>query len=420
MNIQLVSNDKRVYRALRKALVGLSEITWNLSIVNTTPSPSADLTIWDYESVPSLAGLNQIPLHCVAFIVSRNGFEGLQKQLGGLPVRIVLKPAASMALKSLLIEMVEGVRQRAAESNGKSRHGKHPVSDDLLQYLLEANLRIQEQDQARNRFLSSGVHDIRAPLLAILGYSKLLLKGQVGPLNTEQIEVIQQIQQGVQRSCRLANSLAQAFLSEASTMPPLLKAGDMEESLRQAISEVAPVAEARHVLIETEMLPPLAPLVFDSALIAQVLVNILDDCCRFTPKGGLVSVRGRPVFWNRRAPNLGEASPREERRESRLEIPNAYRVEIRDAGPGIKADSLERMFEDGSSGEPENDFDRPHFGFGLGSCRQILELHGGHIFAEADERGCIVFLLPNDPELNFDFEIQSSLWKQPTLTNLAG
>jgi signal transduction histidine kinase len=167
----------------------------------------------------------------------------------------------------------------------------------------------------------------------------------------------------------------------------------MAAAIDEAVAEVLPVAEARDVKIKAQVESGTDSLVFDRALIAQVLVSLLDNASRFTPRGGQVTVCGFPVFWDRRAPNLAESAPSVERRVGTSERPNAYQVEVRDTRPAAESAKLEKIFERSISSEAE-EFEATE-ARGLRTCREIIERHQGHIFVQLGEGASFVFVLPN-------------------------
>ncbi len=77
--------------------------------------------------------------------------------------------------------------------------------DVLLQHLLQANLRLQEYDQERTNFLARALHDLRAPLTALQGFCGLLFDGKVGPINTQQRELLGTMQNSTKRLARLTS-----------------------------------------------------------------------------------------------------------------------------------------------------------------------------------------------------------------------
>jgi len=126
-----------------------------------------------------------------------------------------------------------------------------------------------------------------------------------------------------------------------------------------------------------------------------VLTNLLDNAYKFTPQNGVVEVTGRPYFWERRNPRVDVRTPHHNRRVAVAETPNCYRIDIRDSGPGVPEEELDRIFEPYSSYAGSKD--RAGAGLGLAICRMILEAHDGTIFAVSRENGAqISILLPAD------------------------
>ena len=126
--------------------------------------------------------------------------------------------------------------------------------------------------------------------------------------------------------------------------------------------------------------------------IEQVLVNLLDNACRFTPKRGSIEIRGYPFFWDRRTMLLSPMS-RTERRYEDCQSPNSYRMDIRGSGPPIPREHLERIFEEYTSYAGGQD--RSGGGLGLAICRMIITAHEGRVWAENTEQGPrFSFVLP--------------------------
>jgi signal transduction histidine kinase len=124
----------------------------------------------------------------------------------------------------------------------------------------------------------------------------------------------------------------------------------------------------------------------------QVLINILDNACKFTPKDGVIEIRGYNFFSERiRSNTLAPAGP--ERRHSPASEPNAYRVDIRDSGPRIPEEHLPLIFEEYTSYGGGRD--RSGGGLGLAICKMIINQHEGHVWAENTTDGPMFsFVLP--------------------------
>jgi K+-sensing histidine kinase KdpD len=124
----------------------------------------------------------------------------------------------------------------------------------------------------------------------------------------------------------------------------------------------------------------------------QVFLNILDNACRFTPKGGSIEIRGYPFFWERRAGH-SLMQPPIERRINVNTKPNSFRIDIRDSGPAIPQEHLISIFEEYTSYSGGRD--RSGGGLGLAICRMIVAQHEGKLWAENTDHGPMFsFVLP--------------------------
>lgn len=160
--------------------------------------------------------------------------------------------------------------------------------------------------------------------------------------------------------------------------------------MQQAIYEVAPLALEKSLSITVELIPPGRCLYFEVGQIEQVLINILDNACKFTPRGGAITVSGYPFFWERRRATPAPA-PEFDRRSRNDPEPNSYRLDISDAGSPIPNDLLASIFEEYAS----YGRDRSGGGLGLAICKMILSQHEGRIWAENTNSGPLfAFVLP--------------------------
>jgi signal transduction histidine kinase len=250
--------------------------------------------------------------------------------------------------------------------------------------LIEANLKLQEYDQDRNNLVARGIHDFRAPLTAVSGYCGLLLSGALGALSTEQKEVIERMQQSSKRLWRMAAAMLQLSLGRQRQPRPELRKCDLLECLNQAMNEITPVAAGKQISITADLQPEGRFLYIEQSKIEQVLINVLDNACKFTPKFGEIEIHGYSYFWERR--KISSAVPAGgERRTRHSRQPNSYRVDIRNSGAPIPAQHIEDVFEEYTSYSKGED--RSGGGLGLAICRMFASQHDGSIWAENTERG---------------------------------
>ena len=141
-----------------------------------------------------------------------------------------------------------------------------------------------------------------------------------------------------------------------------------------------------------DVAPPVITLFFEPGQIEQVLINILDNACKFAPRGGSIELRGYPYFWDRR--KTDSAFLPQPKGAFGME-PTAYRIDIRDSGKAIPAEHLEHIFEEYTTYSGGRD--RSGGGLGLAIARLIVNQHEGHVWAEnseADPCFPLCFLLP--------------------------
>ncbi len=220
---------------------------------------------------------------------------------------------------------------------------------------LEAeNRRIQESSRLKSEFLARMSHELRTPLNAIIGFSELLLEGEVAA------EQVREYSGHVLSSARRLLGLIDSVLDLARVEAGKMEFRPEELSCRELTGGVAgalgPLAAEKRIHLEVAVDPALGEGVFlDPTRLKQVLFHYLSNALKFTPAGGRVSVRLLP------------------------EGDRFFRIEVEDNGPGIAASDLPRLFVhfqqlDGGAA-------RQHGGTGLGLAltRYLVEAQGGSV-----------------------------------------
>ena len=224
----------------------------------------------------------------------------------------------------------------------------------------EARMEAEAANRLKDEFLSTLSHELRTPLTAIVGWSKLLMQGDVDA--EKQPHALETIVRNAQAQGQLINDLLE--VSRIITGKLHLNFGpcQLRPIIEAAIESVRPTAEAKGVKVKALFKPQVDLVSGDADRLQQVVWNLLSNAVKFTSSGGSVEVRLR-------------------RNNSHLEIV------VADTGEGINPDFLPHVFErfrqaDGST-------TRSHGGLGLGLAivRHLIELHGGIVRAESDGAG---------------------------------
>ncbi|HEV2212660.1 MAG TPA: ATP-binding protein, partial [Gammaproteobacteria bacterium] len=172
--------------------------------------------------------------------------------------------------------------------------------------------RLKEAFAAQQRFVQDAAHELRTPLTA--------LKLQVENLRPELAAgQSARLESGIERMQRLVEQLLKLARQEAT--PPAAEAAsaDLAEVLRQSISDLVPLAEARGIDLGLTASQP-AEVQADIRDLRSVFDNLLDNALRYTPAGGRVDV-------------------------SLQRVNGGLQVEFLDTGPGIPPELLERVFD---------------------------------------------------------------------------
>jgi signal transduction histidine kinase len=379
MNVGLVSEDHELLKLCREVMADISDDAWSVSPASgDSDGQSADLWLWDYlpgQVLPKTLSSN--PARHL-FLVQRQDLNDFRTLTGTSDTHVLLKPAIRPTLTAFLGAAAAQIHQPSVGSSLRADR------DEILQCLIQANLRLQEYDQDRTTFLARAVHDFRAPLTALSGYCGLLLAEPIGPLTESQREVLSRMLKSTKRLSRMAAAMFQLSVSRHVKRNPELQRGDICECLDQALHEITPFADDKSIAITTDVAPPVHPLFFEPGQIEQVLINILDNACKFAPRGGSIELRGYPYFWDRRKTDSA-IPPAAERRVRNVMAPTAYRIDIRDSGNAIPTEHLEHIFEEYTTYSGGRD--RSGGGLGLAIARLIVNQHEGRVWAENSDGG---------------------------------
>jgi signal transduction histidine kinase len=375
MKVVLLSNDRDLYTLCREVLNGFAAPDWQLLIAIPSNCPTdADFYIWDCEGTMKVPTELSQRLSKHLFLVHRNDVGNLYQNLESIEGPILLKPVTRGSMSAFLgFAAATHIEQIASANSLRADR------DDMLQCLIQSNLKLQEFDQDRTNFLARAVHDFRAPLTAIVGYCGLLLSEALGTLNEDQKEVLRRMQHSGKRLSRMSSAMFELSVGRVVKRQPDLKEVAIEDCVQQALYEIGPIADGKDISVSVDLDMVPGTLHVERGQIEQVLINLLDNACKFTPRRGSIEIQGSACFWDRRSKHPSQISVCERRAEN-SQTHNAYRLDIRDSGSPIPQSHLEDIFEEYTSYAGGKD--RSGGGLGLAICRMIVTLHNGCVWAE--------------------------------------
>lgn len=234
---------------------------------------------------------------------------------------------------------------------------------------VEAARLAAETDRLRQALLSSLSHDLRTPLVSILGAATSLINYGDALEGRDRRELAGTIQDEAERLNRFVQNLLDMTKLGSGALKPNADWADLGDVVRAAVDRSGKLLKERQVKIDIDPAMPL--LCLDSILMEQVFFNLLDNACKYSPPGSQVTIWARPG------------------KDQAL-------IEVCDQGAGIPEADRERVFDMFYRVEA-TDKQTAGTGLGLAICRGIVEAHGGIIRAEPGLHGagtCIVIHLP--------------------------
>jgi signal transduction histidine kinase len=351
------------------------------------PIPDAHLYIWDFEcclDLPSKLLDRPAAQHLV--LAGPQYVNALRSCLQDSTC-ILLKPVSAVTLRAF-VEL--GVKLCEARSQAHELQSLRSDRSSLVQYVLDVNLKLQEYDRERTNLMARAVHDFRTPLTALHGYCGLLAEGLVGTMDASQRELIERMRYSANRLARLASDVLELLVRGQFQRPAKLSRGDIGKSIKQALSDVYPLVQDKELEVDLNLEEAEDGFYFDPEQIERVLVNLLENSCRFAPRHGQIGIKGYPVHSSRSTNEEGqpENGPEDEW--------NAYRVDVMDSGPGLSPHLASELFEQHTGFSKLSD--RSGAGLGLAICKMIVTAHQGAIWATpSEDGGRFSFVLPLEP-----------------------
>lgn len=225
----------------------------------------------------------------------------------------------------------------------------------------EASYRVaQEANRAKDEFLMTLSHELRTPMTAILGWSRML--PTISPDDPMFPEAVESIASGAQLQARLIDDILDVSRIVSGKLRLAPEAVDVARLIASSVDGVKSTADAKQITITTSLEPRLGIMIADTTRIHQVIWNLLTNAVKFTPRQGSVQVSARRTASH-------------------------VLISVSDNGEGIDPRFLPHIFE--PFRQAESPQTRVHGGLGLGLSivRYIIEAHGGTVSAESAGRG---------------------------------
>ena len=234
--------------------------------------------------------------------------------------------------------------------------------DIKLSELAEVNVTLHQANLVKNEFLANVSHELRTPLNSILGFADLLRES-----DDERIRRYgENITLAAKNLLGMINDLLDIAKIEAGKAEVRFEKTSVSDICQTLLALMAPVADKKHISIESSVAGNLPMVVTDAGKLQQILFNLLSNAMKFTPFGGRVSLMAR-----------GEAPP------AGGEEASGVVVSVSDTGPGIPEAEQSRIFEKFYQVEASLTKEASGTGLGLAIARQLAGLIRGRLVCKS-------------------------------------
>ena len=233
---------------------------------------------------------------------------------------------------------------------------------------------LKKLDRMKDEFVSMVSHELRTPLTVIQGILANFLDGIVGEFSEKQKHYLVTMNDDVLRLSRIIDDILNLSKLEAGAMALHRRDTDIGDLAKKCADGLAGQASKKKISISVESTQNLPPLNIDPDKIEEVFINLINNAIKFTPESGKISVR---------------ISGTKELAE----------ISVTDTGMGIEGDQIPHLFSKFFQIGRVQGPGTKGTGLGLAICREIIELHGGRIWAQSEpgKGSTFSFTLPEVP-----------------------
>jgi PAS domain S-box-containing protein len=289
-------------------------------------------------------------------VITAVGPEGASGSVN--PIDRVLREGITIAKSEQLIESRTGDRIWAEISYS-------PIFDDTGRVtsgiaIIRNTTRDREVEEIKSDFISIVSHELRTPLTAIKGFLSMTLKGDFGELSEKQYHYLSRVYQSNQRMIDLVEDLMDATYIESGKITLTIRPIAMENVINEVVSELAGKGAANQIMLNVRRRQRLPLVLADETRLHQIVLNLVDNAIKYSMPGTNVEI------------------------DFRIQGDDLITT-ISDHGVGISKHQIDRLFT--KFGRIFNPLSIQAGGTGLGLyiVKNLVESHGGRIWATSQE-----------------------------------
>ena len=236
--------------------------------------------------------------------------------------------------------------------------------------LQRTNKILRQLDRNKLEFIQVAAHELRTPLTVLKGYVTVLRSLPEIKANTSLNEVIDGIHKGAERMHEVVNMMLDVTRIDSETLKLSVVPVPLKSMINDIARDFVKSAEERTIVVNIDHDPETPNINGDPTLIQKALYHLIINAIKYTPDGGLVTIRTRPITMERNAPGV--------------------EITVKDSGIGLDAEHHELVFEKfyqvgdvaiHSSGKTKFKGGGP--GLGLAIVKGVARAHSGKVWVES-------------------------------------
>ena len=257
-----------------------------------------------------------------------------------------------------------------------SQLGVAVYQSELLENAQTAQRVADAANQAKSEFLANMSHELRTPLNAILGFAEALDSEVFGAISAQQRDAIGNIYQSGRHLLDLITDILDLAKIESGNLKLQLVPTSIHELCDSSVRFIQQMAKEKEIIVNVEIVSPVQFIMVDALRVRQMLINLLNNAVKFTPKYGRVNLIAMVNI-------------------EKYEL----EVQIIDTGIGIDEADIPKLFQ--SFVQIDSRLNRQYNGTGLGLAlvKRLLEAQNGSIEVSSSlgKGSCFTLTLPYQP-----------------------
>ncbi len=244
----------------------------------------------------------------------------------------------------------------------------------------------EEANRAKDFFLAVVSHELRSPLNAILGWSKILLTKEVDAVTTK--NALETIEKSARSQAKLIEDLLDSARVASGKLRMELRLVNINEIIKTVCNLQKSIADSKKINLEFSFDTDNIPVFGDPARLQQVFNNLISNALKFTTEGDVIKVDVKTAD-------------------------ETVQIFVKDTGQGISAEMLPKIFNQFRQGDESTTRDSSGLGLGLSIVKILIEKHQGKVQVESEGIGRGSTFIVTLPLCGSDKEVAAEVENSP-------